>query len=61
MDNLYNSPALAKTLKAMGSDCVGTFKLNRKGVPNKVKETKGDLIGQRAGLLSAIRWHDKRS
>jgi len=63
MDNFYNSPALARTLKAVGTDCVGTLKLNRKGVPKKVKETKlkkGELIGQHAGPVSVIKWHDKK-
>jgi hypothetical protein len=63
VDNFYNSPALAKTLKAMVIDCVGTLKLNRKGMPNKVKETKlkkGELIGQHAGPVSVIKWHDKK-
>jgi hypothetical protein len=38
MDNFYNSPALAKTLKAMGTDCVGTLKLNKKGVTNSERD-----------------------
>jgi hypothetical protein len=63
MDNFYNSPALAKTLKSMGTDCVGTLKLNRKNVPKKVKETKlkkGELIGQHDGPVSVIKWHDRK-
>jgi hypothetical protein len=52
MDNFYNSPALAKILKSIGSNCVGMLKLNRKGVRKKMKETKlkkGELVGQHAG------------
>jgi hypothetical protein len=41
MDNFYNSPSLARTLKTThNTDCVGTLKLNRKDVPPKVKNTK---------------------
>jgi hypothetical protein len=64
MDNFYNSPALAKTLKLMGTDFVGTLKLNRKDVPKKVKETKlkqGELIGQHDLCpVSVIKWHDRK-
>jgi hypothetical protein len=41
MDNFYNSPSLAKTLKIIHkTDCAGTLKLNRKNVPIKVKNSK---------------------
>jgi hypothetical protein len=33
MDNLYNAPALAKKLKYMRTDYVGTLHLNRKDIP----------------------------
>jgi hypothetical protein len=63
LDNFYNSLALAKTLKAMGTDCVRTLKLHRKGVPKKLKERKlkkGELIDQHICPLSVMKWHDKK-
>jgi hypothetical protein len=41
MDNFYNSPSLARTLKIThNTDCVGSLNLNCKNVPPKVKNTK---------------------
>jgi len=41
MDNLYNSPQLARHLKIKHSiDCVGTLNLNRKNVPKEVQGNK---------------------
>jgi hypothetical protein len=38
MDNLYNSPELARQLKIRHSiDCVGTLNVNRKNAPRKCK------------------------
>ena len=40
MDKFYNSPALAQRLKTLKTDCVGTLRLSRKDVPQRVKEKK---------------------
>ena len=40
MDNFHNSPALAQRLKSLKTDCVGTLRLSRKDVPQRVKEKK---------------------
>jgi hypothetical protein len=41
MDNYYNSPHLARSLKTTyQTDCAGALKLNRKNVTKKVKDTK---------------------
>ncbi|PNF14286.1 hypothetical protein B7P43_G07092, partial [Cryptotermes secundus] len=63
MDNYYNSPQLAKLLKNHGTDCVGTLRLNRKGVPTTVKNTKlrkGEIIAQHAGPITVLKWQDKK-
>jgi len=40
MDNFYNSPALSPRLKSLKTDCVGTLRLSRKDVPQRMKEKK---------------------
>ena len=62
MDNIYNSPALAQRLKTLKTDCVGTLRLSRKDVPQRVKEKKlkkGELVAQHSGLVSVLKWKDK--
>jgi hypothetical protein len=64
LDNFYNSPALARLLKSKATDCVGTLKINRKGVPKAVKDAKikkGEVIGQHSGPVTVMKWHDKRN
>jgi hypothetical protein len=64
MDNFYNSPALAKTLKmTYKTECVGILKLNHKDVPPKVKNAKlkkGEIVAQHAGPVSVTKWSDKK-
>jgi hypothetical protein len=64
MDNFYNSPALARTLKITYKiDCVGTLKLNRKDVPPKVKNAKlkkGEIVAQHAGPVLVTKWSNKQ-
>ena len=63
MDNFYNSPSLALRLKSLKTDCVGTLHLSRKDVPQRVKEKKvkkGELVAQRSGLVSVLKWKDKK-
>lgn len=64
LDNFFNSPFLARLLKHKGTDCVGTLKINRKGVPRAVKDAKlkkGELIAQHSGSVTVMKWHDKRN
>jgi len=63
MDNFYNSPALAQKLKSLKTDCVGTLRLSRKDVPQRVKEKKlkkGELVAQHSGPVSVLKWKDKK-
>jgi hypothetical protein len=62
MDNFYNSPALTERLKSMNTDCVGTLRLNGKGVPKTVREKlkKGEMIAQHSDPVSILKWRDKK-
>jgi len=63
MDSFYNSPALVQRLKTLKTDCVGTLRLSRKGVPQRVKEKKlkkGELVAQYSGPVSVLKWKDKK-
>ena len=63
MDNFYNSPALAQRLKSLKTDCVGTLRLSRKDVPQRVKEKKlkkGEMVAQHSGPVSILKWKDKK-
>ena len=63
MDNFYNSPALAHRLKTLKTDSVGTLRLSRKDVPQRVKEKKlqkGELVFQHSGPVSVLKWRDKK-
>ena len=63
MDNFYNSPALAQTLKSLKNECVGTLRLSRKDVPQRVKVKKlkkGELVAQHSGPVSILKWKDKK-
>jgi hypothetical protein len=63
IDNFYNSPALARTLKTTyKTDCVGTLKMNRKNFPRKVKykkQNEGRSL-HNTGPISVIKWHNKK-
>lgn len=65
MDNFYNSPALARELKVLGFDCVGTLRTNRQFVPLELARiTKKDMtVGQVFGCTSEdidlMVWRDK--
>ena len=59
----YNSPAQAQRLKSLKTDCVGTLRLSRKDVPQRVKEKKlkkGELVAQHSGPVSVLKWKDKK-
>ena len=63
MDNIYNSPALAQTLKSLITDCVGTLRLSRKDIPQTVKDKKlkkGERVAQHSGAVTVLRWEDKK-
>ena len=54
MDNFY---------KSLKTDCVGTVRLSRKDVPQRVKEKKlkkGELVAQHSGPVSVLKWKDKK-
>jgi len=64
MDNCYNSPALAQRLKNLKTDCVGTLRLIRKDVPQRVKEKKlkkEELVAQHSGPVSVLKRNDKKT
>ena len=47
----------------MKTDCVGTLRLSRKDVPQRVKEkklNKGEMVAQHSGPLSVLKWKDKK-
>lgn len=54
MDNFYNSPCLARRLKCLGFDCVGTLRTDRKFVPQALNSlTKRNMrLGQISSLTS---------
>ncbi|GBP25759.1 PiggyBac transposable element-derived protein 4 [Eumeta japonica] len=66
MDNFYNSPALARTLKSKGFDCMGTLRTNRLLVPSQLTDLGINLIiqdgvyGCTSGDVDIILWRDKR-
>ncbi|XP_037874113.1 piggyBac transposable element-derived protein 4 isoform X2 [Bombyx mori] len=65
MDNFYNSPALARKLKSIGFDCVGTLRTNRKYVPTELTNLKksqmkpGQVVGYTSGDVDCIIWRDQ--
>lgn len=65
MDNFYNFPALARKLKTIGFDCVGTLRTNRKYVPTELTNlTKsqmkpGQIVGYTSGDVDVIVWRDQ--
>lgn len=65
MDNFFNSPALARHLKSIGIDCLGTLRPNRKNVPLEVKYVpknvaKGTIIARHCGDVSCIAWNNNK-
>ncbi|CAG4973541.1 unnamed protein product [Colias eurytheme] len=64
MDNYYNSPALARCLKTLGFDVVGTLRPNRQFVPAEFKMTKtqmapGQVYGATSGDVDIVVWRDQ--
>jgi len=63
MNNFYNTPAMAQRLKTLKTDCVGTLRLSRKDVPQRVKEKKlkkGEFVAQHSGPVSVLKWKEKK-
>lgn len=63
MDNFYNDPELAKFLKSRKTDCAGTLRINRKSIPDEIKQqklSKGELCVMHSGDVSVTKWRDKR-
>ncbi|XP_022834911.1 piggyBac transposable element-derived protein 4-like [Spodoptera litura] len=65
MDNYYNSPSLARVLKTLGLDCVGTLRTNRQFVPNEIVALKqgnmrvGQVCGCTSGDVDLMVWRDQ--
>ncbi|RVE53465.1 hypothetical protein evm_001835 [Chilo suppressalis] len=65
MDNFYSSPSLARYLKSLGFDCLGTLRVNRKHVPNDISKipenvVKGTMVARHCGDLSIVSWKDSK-
>lgn len=65
MDNYYNCPSLARYLKSLGFDCLGTLRANRRNVPSDIakvpkKVSKGTIISRHCGDVSIISWMDSK-
>ncbi|XP_028172018.1 piggyBac transposable element-derived protein 4-like [Ostrinia furnacalis] len=64
MDNYYNSPPLARVLKSLGIDCVGTLRTNRKCVPQelanlqKTDMARGQISAFTSGDIDILVWRD---
>ncbi|VVC96065.1 unnamed protein product [Leptidea sinapis] len=65
MDNFYNSPALARYLKTLGFDVVGTLRTNRQFVPRELAELtkfnmkRGQIAGLTSGDVNLLVWRDE--
>ncbi|XP_022829638.1 piggyBac transposable element-derived protein 4-like [Spodoptera litura] len=64
MDNFYNSPLLARTLKAKKTDVMGTLRLNRQFVPeslrqkNKSNMRTGEVAFSQTKDITIVVWND---
>ncbi|XP_041982758.1 piggyBac transposable element-derived protein 4-like [Aricia agestis] len=64
MDNFYNSPSLARRLKASGIHCVGTLRTNRQFVPRALHDLtkrnmrKSQITGLTSGDVDVMVWKD---
>ena len=68
MDNFYTSPKIFAKLLNQGTDCTGTLRTNRKGVPRSIVEyrvgrgktkTMHMKVGQ-AKSLTLVKYHDRK-
>nr|CAH7752479.1 unnamed protein product [Callosobruchus chinensis] len=63
LDNYYTSVDLAEKLSQRRTDCVGTMRINRKGVPKDLKEKKlarGDTFALFRKKLMLLKYKDKK-
>ncbi len=63
IDNFYTSPDLAKNLLERETDCIGTLRLNRKGVPAIIKDKKlkkGEVVAAFKNKIMVLKWKDKK-
>lgn len=63
IDSWYSSPALFEKLLQAGMNVVGTIRLNRKNMPEKLKKPKleqGDAIAMYVHKMMAVRWQDTK-
>ncbi|KAL0879784.1 hypothetical protein ABMA27_003495 [Loxostege sticticalis] len=65
MDNYYNCPALARYLKSIGFDCLGTLRFSRKHVPKEIAKVpknvaKGTIVACHSGDVSCLAWKDRK-
>lgn len=63
LDNFYNSPDLAEKLVKQRTDCVGTMRINRRGIPEEIKTiklAKGETIAMFRKKQMIMKWLDKK-
>ena len=63
IDNWYSSPTLFEKLLEANTNVVGTIRLNRKNIPEELKEQqpeKGDAIAMYSHKMTAVKWPDKK-
>ncbi|CAH2019884.1 unnamed protein product [Acanthoscelides obtectus] len=63
LDNYYTSVDLAEKLSMRRTDCVGTMRLNRKGIPKKLKEKKlehGEAYALFRKKIMLLKYKDKK-
>ncbi|KAJ8704564.1 hypothetical protein PYW07_011752 [Mythimna separata] len=64
MDSFYQSPCLARRLKCLGFDCVGTLRTDRKFVPRALNSLtrqnmrQGQIAGLTSGDVDVMVWRD---
>ncbi|XP_063897556.1 piggyBac transposable element-derived protein 4 [Helicoverpa armigera] len=61
MDNFYSCPSLARHLKSLGFDCLGTLRASRRNVPDDIAKLsneakKGMILSRHCGDVSIIAW-----
>ena len=64
-DSFYSSPALFIDLRELGFGACGTVRLNRKGLPKRIKSeckmSKGEVKSVKRNGLLFLKWMDKRA
>ncbi|CAH1972612.1 unnamed protein product [Acanthoscelides obtectus] len=62
LDNYYTSVDLVHKLVKRRTDCVGTIRANRKGIPKdlQVKLSKGQSVARYNRKIMIQKWHDKK-